>query len=124
MYFVCFFRMYAYFYILFTSRQVRLVSPPMGTFGPKGIFFFSERMRISTYTTAQRILFPSGRVRYMKWALVSLQLGTFGPNWALGQLMFGHICYTLEIVMASVAKMSSSETEKYGHGTTISAFVF
>ena len=35
MYFVCFFRMYAYFYILFTtSRQVRLVFPPMGTFGP------------------------------------------------------------------------------------------
>ena len=81
-------------------------------------------MRISTYTTAQRILFPSGRVRYMKWALVSLQLGTFGPNWALGQLMFGHVGHTLEVVMTGVAKMSGSETEKYGHGTTISAFVF
>ena len=60
----------------------------------------------------------------MERALVSLQLGTFGPNWALGQFMFGHVGHTLEIVMASVAEMSGSKTEKYGHGTAISAFVF
>ena len=51
-------------------------------------------------------------------------MDAFGSYGTLGKFVFGDIGNPLKIVMARVTEMSGSETEKYGHGTAISALVF
>ena len=60
----------------------------------------------------------------MQWAFFPFKLDTFGPNRALGQFIFGHICDPLKIIMASVTEMSGAETEKYRYRAAIATFIF
>ena len=62
-------------------------------------------------------------MRHVQGTFFTLKLDTFGSHWTLRQFVFGNIGYTLEVIMAGIAKMGSAETEKHCHTATVSALV-
>ena len=82
-----------------------------------------EGLCISAHTTAEGKFLTSRGVFHVQGAFCALQGFCTGAHGALGQLRFGGAGHALEIVVAWIAEVGSSETEVDGHRTAVAALV-
>ena len=82
-----------------------------------------KSVSISANPTTQSKFFTGRWMDNMKWTFGSFKLFTFGTCRTVWEFFFRDACHSLEIIMASIAKMSCPKTEKNSDRTAIAAFV-